>query len=85
MAVTLMYYFYCAVQGGPATTGLYNVPSNSTTLTIGANKQVQHEILTSASSAYEVLEFLGEGTFGRVAKCLKRDSREIVAIKILKD
>uniref|UniRef100_A0A452RFC6 Protein kinase domain-containing protein n=1 Tax=Ursus americanus TaxID=9643 RepID=A0A452RFC6_URSAM len=34
---------------------------------------------------YEVLEFLGRGTFGQVAKCWKRSTKEIVAIKILKN
>ncbi|CAL8379292.1 unnamed protein product [Boreogadus saida] len=35
--------------------------------------------------SYEVLEFLGRGTFGQVAKCWKRGTNEIVAIKILKN
>ena len=34
---------------------------------------------------YEVLEFLGRGTFGQVAKCWKKGTNEIVAIKILKN
>uniref|UniRef100_A0A673M423 Protein kinase domain-containing protein n=1 Tax=Sinocyclocheilus rhinocerous TaxID=307959 RepID=A0A673M423_9TELE len=34
---------------------------------------------------YEVLEFLGRGTFGQVAKCWKRGTNEIMAIKILKN
>ncbi|KAK7905132.1 hypothetical protein WMY93_017739 [Mugilogobius chulae] len=37
------------------------------------------------SNSYEVLEFLGRGTFGQVAKCWKRGTNEIVAIKILKN
>jgi serine/threonine protein kinase len=32
-----------------------------------------------------VLEFLGRGTFGQVAKCWKKGTNEIVAIKILKN
>uniref|UniRef100_A0A3P9HJJ1 Protein kinase domain-containing protein n=1 Tax=Oryzias latipes TaxID=8090 RepID=A0A3P9HJJ1_ORYLA len=32
-----------------------------------------------------LLEFLGRGTFGQVAKCWKRGTNEIVAIKILKN
>jgi homeodomain interacting protein kinase len=31
-----------------------------------------------------VLEFLGKGTFGQVAKCWKKGTNEIVAVKILK-
>uniref|UniRef100_A0A3B5MJ27 non-specific serine/threonine protein kinase n=1 Tax=Xiphophorus couchianus TaxID=32473 RepID=A0A3B5MJ27_9TELE len=51
----------------------------------GDYQLVQHEILCSMSSSYEVLEFLGRGTFGQVAKCWKRGTNEIVAIKILKN
>lgn len=51
----------------------------------GDYQLVQHEILCSVSSSYEVLEFLGRGTFGQVAKCWKRGTNEIVAIKILKN
>ena len=36
------------------------------------------------NNQYEVLEFLGRGTFGQVAKCWKKGTNEIVAIKILK-
>lgn len=46
---------------------------------------LQHEVLYSSTSAYEVLEFLGRGTFGQVVKCWKRGTSEIVAIKILKN
>lgn len=51
----------------------------------GDYQLVQHEILCSVSNSYEVLEFLGRGTFGQVAKCWKRGTNEIVAIKILKN
>ena len=34
---------------------------------------------------YEVLEFLGRGTFGQVVKCWKKGTNEIVAMKILKN
>jgi len=47
---------------------------------------VQHEVLYSPlNNQYEVLEFLGRGTFGQVAKCWKKGTNEIVAIKILKN
>ena len=32
-----------------------------------------------------MLEFLGRGTFGQVAKCWKKGTNDIVAIKILKN
>uniref|UniRef100_A0A8C5H0S1 non-specific serine/threonine protein kinase n=1 Tax=Gouania willdenowi TaxID=441366 RepID=A0A8C5H0S1_GOUWI len=51
----------------------------------GDYQLVQHEILCSVACSYEVLEFLGRGTFGQVAKCWKRGTNEIVAIKILKN
>ncbi|KAG7473698.1 hypothetical protein MATL_G00098650 [Megalops atlanticus] len=46
---------------------------------------VQHEVLCSTRSTYEVLDFLGRGTFGQVVKCWKRGTSEVVAIKILKN
>lgn len=46
---------------------------------------MQHEVLQSANHNYEVLEFLGRGTFGQVTKCWKKGTNEIVAIKILKN
>jgi serine/threonine protein kinase len=52
----------------------------------GDYQLVQHEVLTSNSNNhYEVLEFLGRGTFGQVVKCWKKGTNEIVAIKILKN
>uniref|UniRef100_A0AAZ3QRN0 non-specific serine/threonine protein kinase n=1 Tax=Oncorhynchus tshawytscha TaxID=74940 RepID=A0AAZ3QRN0_ONCTS len=51
----------------------------------GDYQLVQHEILCSVSCSYEVLEFLGRGTFGQVTKCWKRGTNDIVAIKILKN
>uniref|UniRef100_A0AAY5F4D0 Protein kinase domain-containing protein n=1 Tax=Electrophorus electricus TaxID=8005 RepID=A0AAY5F4D0_ELEEL len=35
--------------------------------------------------SYEVLHYLGCGSFGQVAKCSKKDTNEMVAIKILKN
>ena len=37
------------------------------------------------TNSYEVLEFLGRGTFGQVVKCWNKRTNEIVAIKILKN
>lgn len=51
----------------------------------GDYQLVQHEVLCSSSHQYEVLEFLGRGTFGQVVKCWKKGTNEIVAIKILKN
>ncbi|XP_065318100.1 uncharacterized protein LOC135926233 isoform X2 [Gordionus sp. m RMFG-2023] len=39
----------------------------------------------SSTNSYEVLDFLGRGTFGQVVKCWKRGTSEIVAVKILKN
>ncbi|RWS29518.1 homeodomain-interacting protein kinase 2-like protein, partial [Leptotrombidium deliense] len=46
---------------------------------------VLREVLYSISNQYEVLDFLGRGTFGQVVKCWKKGTNEIVAIKILKN
>lgn len=51
----------------------------------GDYQLVQHEVLYSMTNQYEVLEFLGRGTFGQVVKCWKKGTNEIVAIKILKN
>uniref|UniRef100_A0AAX7V321 non-specific serine/threonine protein kinase n=1 Tax=Astatotilapia calliptera TaxID=8154 RepID=A0AAX7V321_ASTCA len=76
--------------GGGGGTGQSIPHSAPTTKSSSSNGEgdyqlVQHEILCSVSSGYEVLEFLGRGTFGQVAKCWKRGTNEIVAIKILKN
>lgn len=73
------------------------IASNHTTTNVAASSKrsssgadgdyqlVQHEVLFSLSSQYEVLEFLGRGTFGQVVKCWKKGTSDIVAIKILKN
>ncbi|KAJ1108297.1 hypothetical protein NDU88_005673 [Pleurodeles waltl] len=42
-------------------------------------------VLQSETDCYDIIEILGKGTFGEVAKSWKRSSREMVAIKILKN
>ncbi|XP_069132119.1 homeodomain-interacting protein kinase 2-like isoform X2 [Argopecten irradians] len=61
--------------------------TTSSSNTEGDYQLVQHEVLYSLTShnTYEVLEFLGRGTFGQVVKCWKKGTNEIVAIKILKN
>uniref|UniRef100_A0A8C2DC35 non-specific serine/threonine protein kinase n=1 Tax=Cyprinus carpio TaxID=7962 RepID=A0A8C2DC35_CYPCA len=76
--------------GGGNTTAQSIAHSTSTTKSSNSHSEgdyqlVQHEILCSVSNSYEVLEFLGRGTFGQVAKCWKRGTNEIMAIKILKN
>lgn len=51
----------------------------------GDYKVKPNEILQSSNAMYEVLEFIGRGTFGQVVKCIRKDSGELVAIKILKN
>jgi len=58
---------------------------NSSSNAEGDYQLVQHEVLYSSNNQYEVLEFLGRGTFGQVVKCWKKGTNEIVAIKILKN
>ena len=33
---------------------------------------------------FDILENLGEGSFGRVFKCKKRDNGQILALKVMK-
>ncbi|KAH8876844.1 Homeodomain-interacting protein kinase 3 isoform 1 [Schistosoma japonicum] len=55
------------------------------TTTEGDYAIVVGEMLNSGSETYEVLAFLGRGTFGQVVKCRCRSSSRCVAIKILKN
>lgn len=43
------------------------------------------EVIPYNLNGYTVLEILGEGHFGKVAKCFKGETSEVVAVKILKD
>uniref|UniRef100_A0A3Q3E0G6 Homeodomain-interacting protein kinase 1-like n=1 Tax=Hippocampus comes TaxID=109280 RepID=A0A3Q3E0G6_HIPCM len=43
------------------------------------------KVLYSKSNAYSVLDFIGEGCYGKVAVCKSLDTSEMVAIKILKN
>ncbi|XP_023647132.1 homeodomain-interacting protein kinase 2-like isoform X1 [Paramormyrops kingsleyae] len=79
-----------AAAGNAATTAVATTASAAVSKNSGANSEgdyqlVQHEVLCSMTNTYEVLEFLGRGTFGQVVKCWKRGTSEIVAIKILKN
>jgi len=60
-------------------------PNSSNNNNEGDYHLVKHEVLYSTNHQYEVLEFLGRGTFGQVVKCWKKGTNEIVAIKILKN
>ena len=44
----------------------------------------EQEVLVSTSSHYLVQSFVGEGSFGEVATCLNMDTKQTVAVKILK-
>ncbi|XP_052007989.1 homeodomain-interacting protein kinase 2 isoform X1 [Xyrauchen texanus] len=77
------------VQSG-TTAATATASTTATSKNSGANSEgdyqlLQHEVLCSMTNTYEVLEFLGRGTFGQVVKCWKRGTSEIVAIKILKN
>ena len=44
----------------------------------------EQEVLVSSSSHYLLQSFWGEGSFGKVATCLNLDTKQTVAVKILK-
>ncbi|XP_003214750.2 homeodomain-interacting protein kinase 3 isoform X1 [Anolis carolinensis] len=71
--------------GNPVTVVTTATSKPSSTSGDGDYQLVHHEVLCSVKSTYEVLDFLGRGTFGQVVKCWKRETNEIVAIKILKN
>ena len=33
---------------------------------------------------FEIIELIGEGSFGRVYKCMKKDNGQILALKVMK-
>ncbi|XP_065343539.1 homeodomain-interacting protein kinase 2 isoform X2 [Cloeon dipterum] len=73
-------------NGGKGTTAtVANTTASTSNGVEGDYQLVQHEVLYSMTNQYEVLEFLGRGTFGQVVKCWKKGTSEIVAIKILKN
>ncbi|XP_055022173.1 homeodomain-interacting protein kinase 1-like isoform X2 [Boleophthalmus pectinirostris] len=53
-------------------------PQHSSEVTIG-------HTLQGRTDSYSVLQWLGEGCFGRVAKCHAMDQDRIVAVKLLKE
>ena len=65
--------------------GGHNIATKGGSGADGDYQLVQHEVLYSLTAQYEVLEFLGRGTFGQVVKCWKKGTNDIVAIKILKN
>ncbi|XP_032358591.1 homeodomain-interacting protein kinase 3 isoform X6 [Etheostoma spectabile] len=77
---------------GSATMGAGGAPSKQGVGAAGGTgggdgdyQVVLHEVLCSMKNTYEVLDFLGRGTFGQVVKCWKRGTGEVVAVKILKN
>ena len=55
------------------------------TVALNTPEVQEGQTLLGGSSRYFVLEFIGEGCFGKVAKCQNLETREIVAVKILKN
>jgi homeodomain interacting protein kinase len=67
------------------TTTTTNAKATNSNSNDGDYQLVQNEVLYSMTNSYEVLEYLGRGTFGQVVKCWKKGTNEVVAIKILKN
>lgn len=60
-------------------------PCSLSLLTVTLTTPEVNNILNSRSSSYSVLEFIGEGVFGKVARCQNLATKEMVAVKIIKD
>lgn len=46
---------------------------------------VNDSLLSSNGNRYIVKDMLGQGTFGQVAKCVREDTGEVVAVKVIKN
>ncbi|XP_069763783.1 homeodomain-interacting protein kinase 4-like [Narcine bancroftii] len=49
-----------------------------------ARRSSEMSVIHSETDTYDIIQILGKGTFGEVAKCWKRSTGHFVAIKILK-
>ncbi|XP_068454311.1 homeodomain-interacting protein kinase 1-like isoform X2 [Clinocottus analis] len=58
--------------------------ASGVSVTLTAPEVQAGQTLFSSSSGYSVLEFIGEGCFGKVAKCRNLTTQESVAVKIIK-
>ncbi|KAF1755833.1 hypothetical protein GCK72_012283 [Caenorhabditis remanei] len=81
-----------SIASAPSKMASQSVAANTKTTTRGKvsgegeYQLIKNEVLCSSfGNQYEVLEFLGKGTFGQVVKAWKKGTSEIVAIKILKN
>lgn len=66
------------VNGNGVGVGIAHKKSSAAANSEGDYQLVPHEVLQSPTSDYEVLEFLGRGTFGQVVKCWKRGTRTYI-------
>ncbi|CAJ1063016.1 homeodomain-interacting protein kinase 1-like isoform X4 [Xyrichtys novacula] len=67
-----------------------NYPSSSddrsdTQASSQSSDEYTQDFLGALSSHYMIHSYLGEGYFGKVAKCSKTATKEIVAVKVIKD
>lgn len=59
--------------------------TSSSSSSSGNNSQEILGVLSSPSSYYLIQSLLGEGTFGKVIKCVKIATKETVAVKMIKN
>lgn len=58
---------------------------NNTLLTVSFAEMANKPLICTISENYSILKVLGQGSFGQVVKCVKRDTDETVAVKVLKE
>ncbi|XP_040003063.1 homeodomain-interacting protein kinase 1-like [Xiphias gladius] len=44
----------------------------------------EHDVLSGKTTGYLIEKFLGQGTFGKVAQCIRLDTKERMAVKIVR-
>lgn len=74
-----------AISSQQTTQAIVPKPPQKSTTSQGDYNIVVGEMIGSSHELYEVLSFLGRGTFGQVVKCRCQSSSRCVAIKILKN
>ncbi|XP_053722225.1 homeodomain-interacting protein kinase 1-like [Synchiropus splendidus] len=77
-------YFSVSLAKWLKDTVMFRSAKHSASAAVPPAELKKGDVLRVKSGQYLVMDFIGEGAFGRVAKCLDTKSEDMVAIKIFK-